>query len=109
MSSNSNNSIEDIVNNLSPIEHAILYECGKMHISVNKNVNGDTLKKKLPDKYHKDFSKAIKNLLHKGLLVTYRPNNYGVPKKGRSVIDHIVKERQKDIYKGLRIMMVFDK
>ena len=108
MISNSNSSVKDIVDNLPPIEKAILYECGKMHISINKNVNGDTLKKKLPNKYHKDFSKAIKNLLHKGYLVTSRPHNYGVPQEGRVIINYILEERQNEIYKGLRILIVID-
>ena len=46
MISNSNNSVDDIINNLSPIEKSILYECGKINASVNKNVSEDTLKKK---------------------------------------------------------------
>lgn len=106
MISSSKDSIQEVVNSLSPIEKAILYECGKMCISVNKNVNEDTIKKKLPDKYHKDFSKAIKNLLSKGILVRYRHKNYGVSKEWRVIIAYIVEERHKDRYGDLRILML---
>lgn len=108
MISNSNNSVDDIINNLSPIEKSILYECGKINASVNKNVSEDTLKKKLSNKNLKGFSKAKKSLLSKGLLVKYRSGNYGVSKEGRIIMKRIQEERQKDIYKGLRILMIFD-
>ena len=56
MSINLNDSPEEIINQLSPIEKQILYVLGKLKISVSKNINEDTIKKKLPSKYHKDFS-----------------------------------------------------
>lgn len=90
---------------LSSAEMEILYVLGKMRISVNKNVREETIKKKLPDKYLNDFNNALSNLLKSGLLVKYRPHNYGLSQKGRILVDNIVELKRNNVYKGLKILI----
>ena len=107
MSINLNDSPEEIINQLSPIEKQILYVLGKLKISVSKNINEDTIKKKLPSKYHKDFSKSLNNLKASGLIVKYRQNNWGVSKNGRKVIHLIVEQKREEHYQNLnRILLI---
>lgn len=68
---------------LDDAEKSILYAMGKMRITVNKNVREETIRKKLPDKYLINFDKALSNLIKRGIVVRYRPHNYGLSQKGR--------------------------
>ena len=38
---------DEIIENLTPVEKKILLECGKMNISVKKNVSEETIRKKM--------------------------------------------------------------
>ena len=97
---------EDILNQLSPTEKNMLYILGKMHISVKKNFDENSLKKKLSDNDLKNYKKAFSNLKHSGLVVMYRPGNYGISKKGRIVADKLVESKRRNIYDNLRILML---
>ena len=98
MSSNNNN-FEEILQNLTPVEEKILLECGKNNI---------TIKKKMPNAFLPEFNKSLKNLLAKGLLVKYRPHNYGLSKEGRVISRKIKDNNQKELYSNLRILMFVD-
>ena len=104
-----NQTPEEIIENLSPTEINILYILGKMHISVKKNFNEHTLKKKLSNKDLKHYEKSFSNLKNSGLIVMYRPGNFGISKKGRIVADEIVNLKRRNIYKNLRILLLMDK
>lgn len=99
-------SVDEIIKKLSPIENQILFELGNLDISVNKNVNIKTIKKKMPDKYLAGFPYAFKHLVHLGIIVKYRPDNYGVSKEGRKITHTILENRRKIMYKGLRIIQL---
>lgn len=106
--SNEKQSDNGIIKNLTPIEKKILLECGKMNISIKKNVHEETIKKKMPDAYLKNFNKSIKNLIAKGLLVVYRPHNYGLSKEGRLISKRIKESHQSDLYSNLKILMLVE-
>ncbi len=72
---------ENIIIQLSPTEKNMLYILGKMHISVKKNFDENSLKKKLSNEDLKNYKKSFSNLKHSGLIVMYRPGNYGISKK----------------------------
>lgn len=102
------NEFDDILLNLTVTEERILLECGKMNISVKKNVSEETIKKKLPNDLLIDFNKSLKNLLSKGLLVKYRPHNYGLSKKGRIISKKIKQRNNEQLYSNLRILVLID-
>ena len=77
-----------------------------MRISVNKNVNEQSLKKKLSNEDLKNYNKAFSNLCACGIIVMYRPGNFGVSKQGRKITDEIVKQKRQNKYEGLRILMI---
>lgn len=104
-----NQNPEDIIAKLSPTERNMLYILGKMHISVKKNFDEDTLKKKLSNKDLRNYKKSFSNLKNSGLIVMYRPGNYGISKKGRIVADKIVDLKRKNIYQNLKILLIFDR
>ena len=79
-----------------------------MNISIKKNVNEKTIQKKMPDDFLPKFNKSLKNLLSMGLLVMYRPHNYGLSKEGRIVSKRIKEKNQRDLYTNLRILMFVD-
>ncbi|MDO5810434.1 MAG: hypothetical protein Q4Q37_05010 [Methanobrevibacter sp.] len=106
--SNEKPSHNGIIEKLTPIEKKILLECGKMNISIKKNVREETIKKKMPDAYLKDFNKSIKNLIAMGLLVVYRPHNYGLSKEGRLISKRIKESYQSDFYSNLKILMIVE-
>lgn len=97
-----------VIEKLTPIEKKILLECGKMNISIKKNVREETIKKKMPDAYLKDFNKSIKHLVLLGLLVVYRPHNYGLSKEGRLISKRIKESYQRDFYSSLKILMIVE-
>ena len=106
--SNEKPSLNELINALTPVEKKILLECGKMNISIKKNVREETIRKKMPDSYLKDFNKSLNKLLTKGLLVVYRPHNYGLSKEGRLVSKRIKESNQKNMYSNLKILMIMD-
>lgn len=77
-----------------------------MRISVKKNFNEKTLKKKLSNKDLKNYNKAFSNLCASGIIVMYRPGNFGVSKQGRRITNEIVEQKRQDNYAGLRILML---
>lgn len=97
---------KEIVKELSVTEKNILYILGKMRISVNKNVNEHSLKKKLSNEDLKNYKKAFSNLCNSGIIVMYRPGNFGVSKQGRRITDEIVEQKRHNKYEGLRILML---
>lgn len=97
---------KEIVKELSETEKNILYILGKMRISVKKNFNEHSLKKKLSDDDLKEYNKAFSNLCTSGIIVMYRPGNFGVSKQGRRITDEIVEQKRQDKYAGLRILML---
>ena len=77
-----------------------------MRISVKKNFDEHSLKKKLSNEDLKNYNKAFSNLCNSGIIVMYRPGNYGVSQKGRIITDEIVEQRRRDIYGNLRVLMI---
>ena len=77
-----------------------------MRISVKKNFNEKTLKKKLSNKDLKNYNKAFSNLCASGIIVMYRPGNFGVSKQGRRITNEIVEQKRQVKYAGLRILML---
>ena len=104
----SNENFDEFVQELNPIEKKILLECGKINISVKKNISEETIKKKMPDEFMPKFNKSLKNLLSRGLMVRYRPHNYGLSKEGRIIAKKIKEKNEKELYSNLRILMFFD-
>jgi len=96
---------KEIIKELSETEKNILFILGKMRSSVNKNFNEHSLKKKLSKNDLKNYNKAFSNLCTSGLIVLYRPGNYGVSKQGRRITDEIVLQKRQDKYAGLKILM----
>lgn len=97
---------KEIIKELTVTEKNILFILGKMRISVNKNVNEHSLKKKLSNEDLKNYNKAFSNLCACGIIVMYRPGNFGVSKQGRKITDEIVKQKRQNKYEGLRILMI---
>ena len=97
---------KEIVKELSETEKNILFILGKIRISVNKNVNEHSLKKKLSNEDLKNYKKAFSNLCNSGIIVMYRPGNFGVSKQGRRITDEIVEQKRQNKYDGLRILML---
>lgn len=77
-----------------------------MRISVNKNVNEHSLKKKLSNDDLKNYRKALSNLCACGIIEMYRPGNFAVSKQGRRITDEIVEQKRKKTYGNLRILML---
>lgn len=97
---------KEIIEELSETEKNILYVLGKMRISVKKNFDEKSLKKKLSNQDLKNYKKAFSNLFTSGIIVMYRPDNYGVSKQGWRVTDEILNQKRKNMYSGLRILML---
>ena len=97
---------KEIIKELSETEKNILYVLGKMRISVNKNINEHSLKKKLSNDDLKNYKKAFSNLSACGIIVMYRPGNFAVSKHGRRITDEIVEQKRQNKYDGLRILML---
>ena len=97
---------KEIVKQLTKTERNILYTLGKMRISVNKNVNEHSLKKKLSNEDLKNYNDAFSNLCSCGIIVMYRPGNFGVSKQGRRITDEVVDQKRKDKYAGLRMLLL---
>ena len=97
---------KEIIKELSETEKNILYVLGKMRISVNKNINEHSLKKKLSNDDLKNYKKAFSNLSACGIIVMYRPGNFAVSKQGRRITDEIVEQKRQNKYDGLRILML---
>ena len=60
----------------------------------------------MSDEYLKNYNEAFSNLCNSGIIVMYRPGNYGVSKEGRWITDEIVEQKRKRIYDNLRILML---
>ena len=97
---------KEIVKELSETEKNILFILGKMKISVKKNFDEHTLKKKLSDEDLKNYKEAFSNLCNSGIIVMYRPGNYGVPQEGRKITNEMVEQKRRNIYGNLRILML---
>lgn len=97
---------KEIIKELSETEKNILYVLGKMRISVKKNFDEHTLKKKLSDEDLKNYKEAFSNLCNSGIIVMYRPGNYGVPQEGRKITNEMVEQKRQNIYSNLRILML---
>lgn len=97
---------KEIVKELSETEKNILYVLGKMRVSVKKNFNEHTLKKKLSNEDLKNYKKSFSNLCACGIIEMYRPGNFAVSKQGRRITDEIVEQKRKNIYENLRILML---
>jgi len=65
---------KEIVKELSETEKNILYILGKMRISVNKNFDEHSLKKKLSNEDLKNYNNAFSNLCGCGIIVRYERN-----------------------------------
>ena len=97
---------KEIIKELSETEKNILYILGKMRISVKKNFDEHTLKKKLSDEDLKNYKEAFSNLCNSGIIVMYRPGNYGVPQEGRKITNEMVEQKRQNIYGNLRILVL---
>ena len=63
---------KEIIKELSETEKNILYILGKMRISVKKNFDEHSLKKKLSNEDLKNYNKVFSNLCNSGIIVMYR-------------------------------------
>ena len=72
---------KEIIKELSETEKNILYILGKMRISVKKNFDENTLKKKLNNNDLKNYKKAFSNLCACGIIEMYRSGNFPVSKQ----------------------------
>ncbi|AMK14671.1 hypothetical protein [Methanobrevibacter olleyae] len=97
---------KEIIKELCETEKNILFILGKMRISVKKNFNEHSLKKRLSNDDLKEYNKAFSNLCTSGIIVMYRPGNFGVSKQGRRITDEIVEQKRQKIYSDLRILIL---
>ena len=97
--------MSDIDVNLTDDEKKILELLGRLHVSPHKNINEATIRKKLPQKYHKNLNKTIKSLISKGLLRRYRNENYSLNAKGKKIAEEFAKQLRDNVYSGLHILL----
>ncbi|HJH31357.1 MAG TPA: hypothetical protein C5S50_04050 [Methanosarcinaceae archaeon] len=97
--------MSDIDVNLTDDEKKILELLGRLHVSQNKNINEATIRKKLPQQYHKNLNKTIKSLISKGLLRHYRNENYSLNTKGKKIAEELAKQLRDNVYSGLHILL----
>ncbi|TFH39777.1 MAG: hypothetical protein E4G94_10630 [ANME-2 cluster archaeon] len=93
------------ITELTDDEIKILGVLGRLHISLNKNINENTIRKNLPQQYHKNLNKTIKSLKSKGLLLPYRKENYCLNAKGKKIAEKLAKKRRDNLYSGLRMLL----
>lgn len=62
----------------------------------------------MPNSYLKDFNKSLNHLIAIGLVVVYRPHNYGLSKDGREISQKLKEKHQTNLYSSLRILMIVD-
>jgi|GEM_PF-2743859 len=79
-------------------EKMIMEMFGKLDISQNKNVELETIQKKLKPKYHANLKKNINRLITKGLIRLYRTNNYSLTDEGLRVAHFLWEKRKEKIY-----------
>ncbi|MCD4845502.1 MAG: hypothetical protein K8R25_13555 [Methanosarcinales archaeon] len=97
--------MNDIEDDLTEDEIKILEVLGRLHISQHKNINEGTIRKKLPQQYHANLKKTIKSLNSKGILRTYRKENYCLNAKGKKIAEELSKKLRDNIYSGLHILL----
>lgn len=97
--------MSDIDVDLTDDEIKILELLGRLHISQNKNINEATIKKKLPQQYHKNLKKTIKSLISKGLVRRYRNENYSLNTDGKKIAEDLAKKMRNNAYPGLHILL----
>ena len=104
-----NQTPEEIISSLTPVEISILSKCARMKTSVNKNFNKNTIKKKLKTEELPFFEKSFNNLIKSGIIVKYRKENYGISKKGRIIQNIILNNERKEKYSNLnRILIIIN-
>ncbi|RAP45762.1 MAG: hypothetical protein BZ134_00120 [Methanosphaera sp. SHI1033] len=92
----------------SEYEKKVLIILGGLNISKNRNVQRQTILKRVPNKIHKECNKAIEDLIRKGYIGYYRrPDNLMVSQKGRKVTHDLKDEDNKKKYGDLRILLIF--
>ncbi len=79
-------------------EKMIMEIFGKLDISQNKNVEFETIQKRLKLKYHGNLRKNISRLITKRLIRLYRANNYCLTDEGLRVAHFLWKKRQEKTY-----------
>ena len=84
-------------------EKMIMEIFGKLDISQNKNVEFETIQKKLKQKHHANLRKNISGLISKGLIRLYRNNNYSLTDEGLRVA-HLLWEKRKEKMYDFRIV-----
>jgi hypothetical protein len=88
--------------NLSRNERIVLIILAKSHISQNKNISHEKLKKRIEPGIRGNLDEIIDSLNKKKLLRIYRKENYSLNQKGL-IISHILEEREYERkYRGLR-------
>lgn len=87
-------------------EIKVLEILGKLNISNHKNVRENSIRERLPSKYHKELPNTIKCLRSKGLLRKYRKENYELTKEGSRVAHELADRLTKKLYSSLRILLV---
>jgi len=88
-------------------EIKVLEVLGNLNISNHKNIKENTIRKKLPSKYHKEFPDTIKSLRRKGLLKKYRKENYELTKEGSRIAHELADRLVKKLYSDLsKILLV---
>ncbi len=96
---------KEIVKQLTKTERNIFISWARWGFQ-SKNVNEHSLKKKLSNEDLKNYNQAFSNLCSCGIIVMYRPGNFGVSKQGRKITDEVVNQKRMDKYAGLRILML---
>jgi hypothetical protein len=76
---------DDIIRILSCDQIHIMEVFGCLHAGPNKNVDEHSVKKRLHEKYEKNFDKDIKKLINLGLVGRYRDKNYCLSRDGMIV------------------------
>lgn len=79
-------------------EKIIMEMFGKLNVSQNKNVEFQTIQKKLKPMYHANLKENISRLITKGLIRLYRANNYALTDEGLRVAHFLWEKRKEKIY-----------
>lgn len=96
------------VKDLTTDQKKVLLILGKLGISEHKNVRKETIKKKLPRKYHQNFNDTLESLIRMGLIRQYRKENYALNPEGRILAQKIKEQYFNEMYNGLRILLILD-
>lgn len=100
---------DSIIESMSDDEIHIMEILGKLCISPNKNININTLKKRLHKKYtySDNFEKIITNLKNKGLIGVYRQRNINASIDGMIIAKILYKRKLNFFYPDMSTSLLF--